>query len=409
VTGRGAARIGLTVRAIRRRRGLSLEAAAGLAGISRSYLAMLERGERRFDRRGLLEDLAGALGCAVVDLTGQPYPPADRAAAQTLASLGEVSAALYDSLLTAMPADPARPVRELVQLAAAANRHTDETRYSAAVAGLGAVLTELHIHAVHTGRQRRHALAALIEACWAACGAARQLGRPELAVHAAQRAAEAARELESEPLMAFTAMSHSGALARLGARRAAGLVIATGIRTVGPVADPTSKDTACAEGLGMLHLASAQVAAREGRGTDADTHLDEARQLAARTGERNAHLYHFGPANVTAWHLAIAVELQRGPSLAATLDTSPTMFAALDSADRRAGYHLELARAWAQSGGDRDALALRHLDAADVIAPQRLRNDPIARELVAALDTRIHRRSWELDSLRYRFGLAQRT
>jgi hypothetical protein len=31
---------------------------------------MLERGLRGFNRRGLIEDLAEALGCSVADLTG---------------------------------------------------------------------------------------------------------------------------------------------------------------------------------------------------------------------------------------------------------------------------------------------------------------------------------------------------
>lgn len=56
--------------------------------------------------------------------------------------------------------------------------------------------------------------------------------------------------------------------------------------------------------------------------------------LAEVTGERNAYRFHFGPANVAAWSLAIAVELERGPSVAETLDASPEMFAALNSADR---------------------------------------------------------------------------
>jgi hypothetical protein len=33
---------------------------------------MLESGERWFERRGLIEDLANAIGCSVTDLTGQP-------------------------------------------------------------------------------------------------------------------------------------------------------------------------------------------------------------------------------------------------------------------------------------------------------------------------------------------------
>ncbi|MGH3925391.1 MAG: helix-turn-helix domain-containing protein [Pseudonocardiaceae bacterium] len=45
----------------RRRRGLGLTVTAGLAGISKPYLSMLERGERGFNRRGLLEDLADAV------------------------------------------------------------------------------------------------------------------------------------------------------------------------------------------------------------------------------------------------------------------------------------------------------------------------------------------------------------
>ncbi|MGH8603468.1 MAG: helix-turn-helix domain-containing protein, partial [Gammaproteobacteria bacterium] len=51
--------IGARLRMIRRRRGLGQTVTAGLAGISKPYLSMLERGERGFNRRGLLEDLAG--------------------------------------------------------------------------------------------------------------------------------------------------------------------------------------------------------------------------------------------------------------------------------------------------------------------------------------------------------------
>jgi transcriptional regulator with XRE-family HTH domain len=55
-----------------------LDVVAGLAGISKQYLSALERGQRGFNRRGLLDDLATALCCSVADLTGQPYLPPDR-------------------------------------------------------------------------------------------------------------------------------------------------------------------------------------------------------------------------------------------------------------------------------------------------------------------------------------------
>ncbi len=81
--------------------------------------------------------------------------------------------------------------------------------------------------------------------------------------------------------------------------------------------------------------------------------------------------------------------------------------AVLGSADRCAGLHFDLARGWAQAEGVRDVEAIRHLDAADRIAPQRIRNDPIARDLVLVLDRRARRQVWELDSLRNRFGIGQ--
>ncbi|MGH4017432.1 MAG: hypothetical protein ACRDSL_26620 [Pseudonocardiaceae bacterium] len=69
--------------------------------------------------------------------------------------------------------------------------------------------------------------------------------------------------------------------------------------------------------------------------------------------------------------------------------------------------HFDLARAYAQAEGARDAEAIRHLDAADRLAPQYVRPDPMARELVLTLDRRAPRRVWELDSLRNRFGIGK--
>jgi transcriptional regulator with XRE-family HTH domain len=63
--------IGARARKIRSRRGLSLgclDVVAGLAGITKGYLSMLELGQRGFNRRGLIENLADALGCSVADL-----------------------------------------------------------------------------------------------------------------------------------------------------------------------------------------------------------------------------------------------------------------------------------------------------------------------------------------------------
>lgn len=398
--------IGQRVRVIRRRRGLSLDAAAGLAGISKPYLSLLERGERRFERRGLLEDIAQALGCAVIDLTGQPYVPGDRVSAEALATLPPISVALYDATLDDVPDLPTRPVDELAAMARKANEHSANSRYSVAGHALGDLLVELHIHAVTgDGDSRRAALAALVEACFVAAGNARSLGNYDLAVIAARRGQDAARHLGNAALSAFAATTSAGTLSRLGARRRAQRVAETALSIVDG-ADPGAGDTAEAESAGMLHLTSAQMAAKNHDADQAATHLRAASELAERTGERNAMQFSFGPANVQAWSLSVAVELGRGPQRAETITRVSGYDDDLVTADRKAALHFDLARAYAQAEGFRDGDAVRHLDLADRIAPQRIRHDPVSRELVAVLDMRAKRRAWELEGLKHRLAVS---
>jgi transcriptional regulator with XRE-family HTH domain len=402
-----ASTIGARARKIRTRRGLSLDVAAGLTGITKGYLSMLERGQRGFNRRGLLDDLANALGCSVADLTGQPYLPPDRATADAMIAVRGIELAIHDCTLDDVPDVLARPVAELVRLARQANADCDETRYALAGQDFGAVLSELHVHAaISDSDTRRAALAALVETCIAASGAVRALGHGALAVAVARRGYDAAEQLGDPALTAFASMQRAGALIRLGARHRAATVLDDALVAVEPAADPTAADNGPAQAAGMLHLASAQLSSREGRSGDADNHLAQAAELANATGECNDLNYHFGSANVAAWSVSIGVELERGPNAAERAAAEvPRLIPVLASADRRSGLHLDIARGWAQAGGDRDAEAIRYLDAADRIAPTRTRNDPIARDLVLTLDRRARRRLWELDSLRNRFGV----
>ncbi len=399
--------IGERARKVRKRRGLSLDVAGGLAGISGPYLSMLERGLRGFNRRGLIDDLAEALGCSVADLTGQPYLAPDRATADAMTTVPGIELAIHDCTLDDVPDLPVRPVAKLVTLARHANAHCDETRYALVGRDFGAVLSELHVHAA-TGDSdtRRAALAALVEACIAASGTVRALGHYSLAVAVARRGYDAAEQLGDPALTAFASMQRGGSLIRLGARHRAAAVLGDALVAVESAADPTAASNSSAQAAGMLHLALAQLSSREGRSGDAETHLAQATELAQATGECNDLNYHFGSANVAAWSVSIGVELERGPDAAerAAADV-PRLVAVLASANRRCGLHLDIARGWAQAGGDRDAEAIRYLDAADRIAPTRIRNDPIARDLVLALDRRARRRVWELDNLRNCFGV----
>jgi transcriptional regulator with XRE-family HTH domain len=399
------AEIGQRIRLIRRRRGLGLATAAGLAGMSKQYLSMIERGERRISRRGLLEDIAAALGCSVVDLTGEPYIPADRPSAVALATIPPIQLALLDCDLVDVPDQRPRPLDQLEHGIREADGHRDQTRYEIAGRELGQLLTELQITAVTSDEpERSRALTALVEGCRMACEITKNLGHPELAVEAARRGLEAARLLGSPTLLGLARWCHAHSLMRLGVRRRASVVLATALDDLAGLADPTATDALTAEVYGMLHLTAGLEAARSGRSDDAWAHLNEARDVAGRTGERNGLLMHFGPTNVAAWSLSIGVELGDGGAAVERTQREPVDLSVFDSANRVSAYHFDLARAFAQEGGVRDHDAIRHLDTAERTAPQRLHHDPIARELLSELGGRARTTVWELGSLRHRFG-----
>ncbi|MGH3911011.1 MAG: helix-turn-helix domain-containing protein, partial [Pseudonocardiaceae bacterium] len=180
--------IGQQVRMIRRRRGLGLKVAADLAGISKPYLSQLERGQRGFNRRGLLEDLAEALGCSVADLTGQPYHLPDRGTESTFAAVPAIQLALNDYGPDDVPDINPLPLEQLAQQANQANEHCAQARYSAAGKDLGALLIELQAHALTAKTaDRGQAATSAVVACFAAGVVAGNVANVDLSATAAQR------------------------------------------------------------------------------------------------------------------------------------------------------------------------------------------------------------------------------
>jgi len=399
--------IGQRVRMIRKRRGMGQNLAAGFAGISKAYLSLLERGLRGFHRRGLLEDLAAALGCSVADLTGQPYLMQDRATAEGRVALPGIRLALNDFGPDDVPDVTPRSLDELVAWADSANEHRDQGRYPLAGRDLGTLLTELQAHALTAGSaDRNRAFTALVQS-WVVAGIVvnKIAGNIDLAISAARRGYDMACRIDDPGLIGLARWSWAGKLVLLTARGRASRVLTTGIDELGPSVRLYSEDTLAAEMLGFMHLASAQCAARSNQHDDAQAHVAEAGEIATRIGECNGLRMHFGPTNVAVWQLGVGVELGEGGSAYELATRLPLDVAALNSQERAAALHFDLARALVQHGPNRDAEAIRHLDTADRIAPTRIRNDPIARDLVLILLQRTRRSVWELDSLTNRFGV----
>ncbi|MGH3896794.1 MAG: helix-turn-helix domain-containing protein [Pseudonocardiaceae bacterium] len=402
--------IGKRARKIRRRRGLSLEVAAGLAGITKTYLSMLELGQRGFNRRGLIEDLAEALGCSVADLTGQPYATPDRATIEGRAALPGISLALNDFGPDDVPNITPRPLDELVAWTNSVNEHRDQGRFALAGRDLGTLLIELQAHALTAGSaDRDRAFTALVLACIVAGDVANRIaGNANLSVSAAERGYDMACRYGDAGLIGFARWCWALQLMWLTARGRASRVLTAGIDELGSSARLSHEDTLAAEMLGMTHLVQAQRAARDKQNDDARTHLAQAESIAARIGECNGMQMHFGPTNVAVWRLAIGIEMGEGGRAYELATRMPLNVAILNSQERSAALYFDLARALVQDGPNRDAEAIRHLDAADRMAPVRLRNDPIALDLALTIDRRATHRVWELESLLNRFGVGRR-
>jgi transcriptional regulator with XRE-family HTH domain len=404
-----ASTIGARCRWIRRRRGLSLDVVAGLAGITKSYLSMLELGQRGFNRRGLIEDLAEALGCSVVDLTGQPYLAPDRSTVEGRAALPGISLALNDYGPDEVPDLTPRPLDELLAWAERADEQRDQGNYSLPGRNLGTLLSELQAHALTAGpADRPTAFRALVRACAVAGAVASKIaGNADLSIAARRRAYDMACRYGDPALIGFARWKWSLQLVWMTARGRACRVLTTGINELGRSVQLGGGDTLSAEMLGFLHLSSAQCAARDQRADDARAHLNEAAAIAERIGEHNGLRLHFGPTNVAVWRLGIGIELGESARAYEEATRTPLDVAALGSQERTAALHFDLARALAQDGAH-DREAIRHLDTADRLTPNRTRNDPLARELLDILHRRARRQVWELDSLRHRFGISGR-
>jgi hypothetical protein len=156
---------------------------------------------------------------------------------------------------------------------------------------------------------------------------------------------------------------------------------------------------------GALWLIASVVAGRRTDRWEAQARLDRAEALSGLLGQDANHAWTaFGPTNVAIHRVSVAAELgDAGEALrvAAAVETSRLPEGL---ASRRAQVHLDLA--WAQAQRKRDAEATLHLLDAERIAPEAIRHNIIAQELVREMLARGNRtQTTALAALARRAGL----
>lgn len=376
---------GRNVRRLRRARGMSLDVLAGRAGMSKSFLSRLERGERQLDRRSTLDALATALDCSIADIIGQPFPAHGPAQVTAHASVPALRRVLHSASLGYV--DPAVPVTSIGSLREraiqlwTARRACDHVTVAQALPGL---LADLHVHAVR-GPETVPALLLLVEVNSAATFALRSLGYADLAWTAAEQCHAAAVTLNHDVAIAFADFTRAQA-SSLNGYDAALHLATSAADALRPRLGPDPEDQRV---YGTLLLTAAWAAASAHRIDRVQPYVDEAIQVAERTGDSDPAgdrwQTYFGPSNTGIWRMSIAVEGGDGGAvteLARDVDLS-----VIDTKSRQAAYWTELGRGLAQEPGGEDEAAAALLRA-DRTAPVRTRHNHYVR---AAVDTMLER------------------
>jgi transcriptional regulator with XRE-family HTH domain len=393
---------GRRLREIRSWRQLSVRATAELSGLSYSYLAKIERGEKPVNNRQVLEALANTLRVAPTEFTGAPYAPSSPVDSDAHASLRQVELALSSLDLGVDPGIQAAPWPLLAEKVEHLNT---VLRIEADYASQGELVPDLlaHLHAAYCQQpqHRRAILVGLIHVLHSAAVLTKNLGVRGFPVVASRQAEACAQELDTPEWLGFSAWLRGHSTGSQGRQQQYAMSIRAIDQMAGHLDEPNVLQAA-----GMLHLNAALASAARADADAAEMHLDEAADLAARLPDEreNFGFLHFGPDNVGVWRVSLATELGAGPKVAELArGVRPET---LPAKARQGMFWGDLGRALVTDRRTREQ-GLAALAKAERIAPQRIRNNVFVREAVAHLLRQARRDEGgrELRGLAYRMGV----
>ncbi len=369
--------IGERVSFYRRRRGKSQEVLAGLAGITTSYLSQIERGHK-IPTVGVLRGLARVLNVPVSALLGESEPDG-KARSSGIDPSGVVRAFLGVADRDAEPQPPGT-LQLRVDLAWRAWQRSPK-RFTEVTAMLPALIADVGTAVKRppaTTAGRRAVLAASADAGFLLRTYWKRVGRIDLALIAADRASRDAREADDPLRLAAARWNLGHALLAAGQADVAEDIAANAIRELAAVADGGQADALA----GALHLVWAMASARMGKEWDGrDRVREHAAPAARRCGDGNVFWTVFGPANLHLHGVSLEIAAGRHAEAIRLADKCASRLAA--SPARQATFTLELAYAHARAREHHAVLV--HLLDVERLAPEELRYNPSAVELLVAL------------------------
>lgn len=387
--------IGARLRQIRNARSKSLRVVAGLAGMSKSRLSQIERGERALDSRSDIVALANALQISPSELVRMPVPAPGNG--HTDSAIEAVRLALMAVNHHRNPGGDMLPVdalRERVGALVGAGSVGDQELTGRE---LPVLIRDLHT-TVTAGRDVAELLdlAALLHTqatiAWLRIAGA----SVDLREQASVLACRAAEERDTPTARGLAA---AGAVRVMLSTGAFDLAQAELDSVTVPTTTPETMQLA-----GMLALYRAEVAAADSRPGDVDPALEYADELAARTGEGNAYWLGFGPSNTGCCRASLALDLKDYDRVVSAAEgVNPELLA---NRSRQAAYWVYYGRGLTRLRRRQDD-AVRALRKAERILPHRVQRDPFARDAMAELLARSRRDAVgrELRGMAYRAGL----
>ncbi|MEU7148512.1 helix-turn-helix transcriptional regulator [Streptomyces sp. NPDC045456] len=371
-------------RRIKRRRlslGIPQTDLAAAVGKTQGWISKVEKGHIELDRSSLIDSIAAALHCHPNELIVRPYAGTasdnrwQEAASSILRELRR-----YD-LTPAFEGQPRSSTEMWIDMKRL-HRLRDAAANVSILRSLPDLFREAHALAeASTGHEREEAFGIYAVCAKFAHTAAHALGHPELVATSCERASWAAR-LSGDPLMPAVAdwMRVWDMWATADWADAMSLADKA-LRNVEPHYE--AGDQLAIRIWGSLQLRAAVSAARARNTPEAEHRLSLARQASDRVDSYSGpelmdrHSLTFSTGNVLIHGINVALEVgDQVEALRLDRKAKPQHLAVLPNS-RRGHHRLDLARAWLWDGNRHRAL--KELRAAEQLAPQLIRNHPVAR------------------------------